>query len=121
MDAVKRSVESMGGTLEIDSEKGRGTRFTLRLPLTVAVVNLLLVAVGEEIFGLPIAKVQGAVEAEPDQLSKSRGAVMMPYGGSLLEVYELSQPPSRGDSRKIEDDGNAAEQIVEFLAEKRLV
>jgi electron transfer flavoprotein beta subunit len=41
--------------------------------------------------------------------------------GSKTEVYELSQPPSRGDSRKIEDDGNAAEQIVEFLAEKRLV
>src|SRR5437868_14514413 len=38
--------------------------------------------------------------------------------GSKTEVYELSQPPSRGDSRKIEDDGNAAEQIVEFLADK---
>jgi electron transfer flavoprotein beta subunit len=41
--------------------------------------------------------------------------------GSQTEVYDLSQPPARGDSRKIEDDGNAAEQIVEFLAEKRLV
>jgi electron transfer flavoprotein beta subunit len=41
--------------------------------------------------------------------------------GSQTEVYALAQPPARGDSRKIEDDGNAAEQIVEFLAEKRLV
>jgi electron transfer flavoprotein beta subunit len=41
--------------------------------------------------------------------------------GSRTEVYALSAPPSRGDSRKIEDDGSAAEQIVEFLAEKRLV
>jgi len=41
--------------------------------------------------------------------------------GSKTEVYEFSLPPSRGDSRKIEDDGKAAEQIVEFLAEKRLV
>ena len=59
MDAVKRAVENVGGTLEIESENGRGTRFTLRLPLTVAVVNLLLVQVGEEVFGLPIAKVLG--------------------------------------------------------------
>ena len=41
--------------------------------------------------------------------------------GSRTEVYALNDPPPRGDSRKIEDDGNAAEQIVEFLAEKRLV
>jgi electron transfer flavoprotein beta subunit len=41
--------------------------------------------------------------------------------GSRTEVYELTAPPARGDLRKIEDDGSAAEQIVEFLAEKRLV
>ena len=41
--------------------------------------------------------------------------------GSKTEVYELGDPPPRGDSRKIEDDGSAAQQIVDFLAEKRLV
>jgi electron transfer flavoprotein beta subunit len=42
-------------------------------------------------------------------------------GGSKTEVYALNDPPPRGESRKIEDDGTAAEKIVEFLAEKRLV
>jgi electron transfer flavoprotein beta subunit len=42
-------------------------------------------------------------------------------GGSKTEVYALGDPPPRGDSRKIEDDGSAAEQIVDFLAEKRLL
>jgi electron transfer flavoprotein beta subunit len=41
--------------------------------------------------------------------------------GSKTEVLELGEPPSRGDARKIEDDGSAAQQIVDFLAEKRLV
>jgi electron transfer flavoprotein beta subunit len=41
--------------------------------------------------------------------------------GARTEVYALSQPPARGDARKLEDDGSAAEQIVEFLAEKRLI
>ena len=40
--------------------------------------------------------------------------------GSKTEVYALGDPPPRGDSRKIEDDGSAAQQIVDFLAEKRL-
>jgi electron transfer flavoprotein beta subunit len=41
--------------------------------------------------------------------------------GSRTEVYALNEPPSRGESRKIDDDGNAAQHIVDFLAEKRLV
>jgi electron transfer flavoprotein beta subunit len=41
--------------------------------------------------------------------------------GSKTEVLSLGAPPARGDSRKIEDDGSAAEQIVEFLVEKRLI
>jgi electron transfer flavoprotein beta subunit len=41
--------------------------------------------------------------------------------GSKTEVYALSDPPPRGESRKIEDDGNAAQAIVGFLVEKRLL
>jgi two-component system, chemotaxis family, sensor kinase CheA len=89
MDAVKRVVENTGGSLEIGSEKGLGTRFTLRLPLTVAVIHLLLVEVGEEVFGLPIAKVLGAMEADGDTLSRSRETALLPHGNTLLPVHAL--------------------------------
>lgn len=89
MDAVKRGVEQVGGTLDIDSTRGRGTRFTLRLPLTVAVVNVLLVGVGREVFGLPIAKVRAVVEADPSALTKSRNAPMLAHDGLLLPVHVL--------------------------------
>jgi electron transfer flavoprotein beta subunit len=54
----------------------------------------------------------GDLGAEPDRVGES---------GSRTEVYDVGQPPARGDSRKIEDDGNAAQAILDFLAEKRLV
>lgn len=91
MDAVKRAVENVGGTLDIDSARGRGTKFTLRLPLTVAVVNVLLVSVGREVFGLPIAKVRAVVEADPARLSRSRNAPMLPHDGALLTVHVLGE------------------------------
>jgi electron transfer flavoprotein beta subunit len=41
--------------------------------------------------------------------------------GSRTEVYSLNEPPARGESRKIEGDGNAAQAVLDFLAEKRLI
>jgi electron transfer flavoprotein beta subunit len=48
-------------------------------------------------------------------------AAQVGEAGSKTEVYALGPPPARGESRRIDGDGNAAEAIVEFLAEKRLV
>jgi two-component system chemotaxis sensor kinase CheA len=130
MDAVKRVVENVGGTLEIDSEKGRGTRFTLRLPLTVAVVHLLLVEVGEEVFGLPIAKVVGATEADGDLLSRSRETALLPHGNSLLPVHSLDTllgvpAPARQGARPFvvmdADSGRVALAVDRLLGQEEVV
>jgi two-component system, chemotaxis family, sensor kinase CheA len=123
MDAVKRTVESVGGTLEIESEPHRGTRFTLRLPLTVAVVNLLLVGVGEEIFGLPITKVLGALEMDEAALSRSRQDPMLAWDNGLVPVYELGTllgvpaPPRIGQRPYVvmESDGGRLALAVDRL------
>ncbi|MBL8957043.1 MAG: chemotaxis protein CheA [Myxococcaceae bacterium] len=91
MDAVKRAIESVGGTLEIESQKGKGTRFRLLLPLTVAVVQLLLVDVGDETFGVPVAKVNGVVEFPEEQLARSQASPLLPFGNTLLPVYSLAE------------------------------
>jgi two-component system chemotaxis sensor kinase CheA len=130
MDAVKRVVENVGGTLEIDSEKGKGTRFTLRLPLTVAVVHLLLVEVGEEVFGLPIAKVLGAQEADADALSRSRDTALLPHGNTLLPVHALDAllglpaPPRRGVRPFVVmegDSGKVALAVDRLLGQEEVV
>jgi two-component system chemotaxis sensor kinase CheA len=90
MDAVKRAAEAVGGSLEIESAPGRGTRVALRLPLTVAVQPVLLVRVGEEVLGLPIAKVHGAAEAVVESLERSRGEPMLYWVDGLVPVRELA-------------------------------
>ena len=90
MDAVKRALEQVGGTLDIETKAGRGTTFKLSLPLTVAMVNLLLVGVGQEVYGLPIGKVSGVVETARERLSMSQNAPVLQFGQSVLPVHELS-------------------------------
>jgi two-component system chemotaxis sensor kinase CheA len=107
MDAVKRVVEAVGGTLEIDSTPGLGARFVLRLPLTVAVQSVLLVRVGEEVVGLPIAKVHGAAEVELGRLPTSQGGPLLAWGGGHVPVQDLSRllgipdSPLRAGARQV--------------------
>jgi two-component system chemotaxis sensor kinase CheA len=91
MDAVKRTVEGLGGTLRMESQRGKGTRVTLRLPLTVAVQPVLLVRVAEELFGLPVSKVHGAAEAELAGLERAGGAPQLGFGGGHVPVHELGR------------------------------
>jgi two-component system, chemotaxis family, sensor kinase CheA len=91
MDAVKRTVEGLGGTLRMESQRGKGTRVTLRLPLTVAVQPVLLVRVADELFGLPVSKVHGAAEAELAGLERAGGAPQLGFGGGHVPVHELGR------------------------------
>lgn len=131
MDAVRRAVEQVGGTLEIETKTGRGTSFRLSLPLTVAVVNLLLVGVGDEVYGLPIGKVSGVVETARDRLAMSQNAPVLQFGQSVLPVHELSallEVP--GDPRTAAlvpfvvvdgDDGRLALAVDRLLGQQEVV
>ena len=90
MDAVRRMVESVGGTLDIESTRGQGATFRLSLPLTVAVVNLLLVGVGDDVYGLPITKVSGVVNASREALAASQNLPVLSFGPGMVPVHELS-------------------------------
>lgn len=90
MDAVKRAVEAVGGTLEILSKRGSGTTFRLSLPLTVAMVNLLLVSVGDDVYGLPITKVAGVVETTRASLSRTQELPVLAFGSAVVPARELA-------------------------------
>ncbi len=114
MDAVKRAVEALGGALEAESARGAGTRWTLRLPLTVAVQPVLLVDVGGEVVGLPIVKVHGAAQVDVAQLERSQGSPVMPYEGKLVPVRDLGEllgftaPARRAARSVVVADGDGA-------------
>jgi two-component system chemotaxis sensor kinase CheA len=90
MDAVKRTVEALGGRLELSSQPGRGTRLVLRMPLTVVVQPVLLVRVGAEVLAVPVSKVHGAAEVDLERLERSGGAPQLAFGAGHVPVRDLA-------------------------------
>ncbi|MBA1330945.1 hypothetical protein QQ73_07165, partial [Candidatus Endoriftia persephone str. Guaymas] len=68
LDVVSSEVKQLGGSLDIDSQPGRGTSFTIRLPLTLAITDALLMRVGDDVFAIPHGSVEGVVRISRSKL-----------------------------------------------------
>jgi two-component system chemotaxis sensor kinase CheA len=88
LDAVKRYVEGFGGTLEVRSEPGNGTAIILVLPLALALLEVLLVERGENVYGLPLASIEEAVTAENVLTLEGRSALEL--RGSSVQLADLA-------------------------------
>jgi two-component system chemotaxis sensor kinase CheA len=91
MDAVKATVEALGGQVELESKPGLGTATTLVVPLTAAVQRVLLLRLGDETVAVPIAKVERVVElaaSEIEQAGRERFALV---DDEPLPVWNLAE------------------------------
>lgn len=68
MDAVLTKVQSIGGSISINSDLGKGSRFTIKLPLTLAIMRVLLVECGDEIYAIPITFIEEVKELLPEEI-----------------------------------------------------
>jgi len=91
MDVVRRNIERLRGTIEIDSVEGRGTTFTIGLPLTLAIIEGLLIEVGDQRFVVPTLSVRESFRPLPSMLSVVQGrGVMVSVRGTLLPLLRLA-------------------------------
>ncbi len=92
MDVVRSNVEALGGRVEIASVPGKGTSFTLVLPLTLAILDGMVVRLAGQRFVLPLATVIEAIRPEPGQVSSTTpGSEVIEIRGDYLPVRRLTQ------------------------------
>lgn len=90
MDVVRKNVEAMRGRIEISSVEGQGSTFTIRLPLTLAVIDGLVVKVGADRYIIPITSIEQSIQPKAEQIStvQNTGEMLM-IRGSLLPMFRL--------------------------------
>ena len=91
MDVVKKNLEQVGGTISIASEKGKGTTFTIKIPLTLAIVDGMNIAVGDNIFTVPITAIRQSfkISDESQIIVNADGSEMIVLRGDCYPIYRL--------------------------------
>jgi two-component system chemotaxis sensor kinase CheA len=101
MDVVKKNIEKLNGTLEIDSKVGAYTRFRIKIPLTLAIIPALLVKVGVELYTIPLAAVEETLRIYSKDTTTIEGTEVIYVRNMTLPLVRLSEIfgiPSRSDS-----------------------
>ncbi len=106
MDVVATEVKKLGGGLFIDSSLGKGSRFTIRLPFTLAISQALIVRVAEEVYALPLATVEGVVRLPRNIVMRqlSKDAPLFEYGNQKYKFQQLGAFVGLGPTRLPDSD-----------------
>jgi len=91
MDVVKNMISTVNGTVDIDTELNKGTTITLKIPLTLAIIQALLVVVGGETYALPLENVTEIVKTKKDDIYSIDGNVTVKLREHALGLIELEQ------------------------------
>jgi len=90
MDVVKTNIHKLNGSIEIRSVPGKGTTFTISLPLTLAILPVLLVRLGDQPFAVPLSMVREILTVQVDTVQEVGGRATMVVRGEVMPIYPLS-------------------------------
>jgi len=89
LNVVKNTILGLGGSLELDTETGRGTRFSIQLPLTLAIADALIVSVGDHRFAVPQSSVREVIEVDGPDVKALENNEIIRYRGGVLPLLRL--------------------------------
>ena len=91
MDVVRRGIEALRGNVDIESKLGEGTTITLKLPLTLAIIDGLLIEMGDEQFVFPLSVVEECVELTKNDIAKAHGRRIIRIRGEIVPYIRLKE------------------------------
>ena len=91
LDVVRRQIDKLNGTVTVSSDHGKGTKFTIKLPLTLAIIQGLLVRVGQEIYSIPITSVIESLRIKPEEIKKIDNYEVFNIRNDVISLLRLNR------------------------------
>lgn len=106
LDVVKSKIESINGNIEVESAKDKGTKFIIRIPLTLAIIQALLIRLNNEIYAIPLSSITEITNISNDHIRDVQGQEVVLYRGKTLPIIRLK------DILEIENSEDNEELVV---------
>lgn len=90
MDAVKNKIESLGGMVDVETKINEGSKFKIRLPLTLAIIQALLVKVSEEIYAIPLGSIDSTINITPSDIKTVQNKEVILIRGQIIPIVRLA-------------------------------
>ncbi|HWR43145.1 chemotaxis protein CheA [Sporomusa sp.] len=90
MDAVKTKIESLGGMVDVETKINEGSKFKIRLPLTLAIIQALLVRVCDEIYAIPLGAIDSTINITPENIKTIQNQEVILLRGQIIPIVRLA-------------------------------
>jgi len=91
MDVVKTKIAALGGTVDLYSEEGKGSTFVIKLPLTLQIIQALLVKIGEETLAISLGFIDRVIDYKEENIKKSNGKEVIVYRENVIPLVRLNE------------------------------
>lgn len=115
MDVVRTAIEQINGMVELDTKVGQGTTFTIRLPLTLAIIRSLMVTLGDQVYAFPLSNVQETLRINADEIRRIGNSEVIVVRERILPLLRLAEHFGMGSS-----EADKLFVVIVASAEKRV-
>ena len=112
LDVVKTKIEALGGSIIAKTVAGEGSTFTIQLPLTLAIIQALMVQVGEEKYAIPLGNINGIEDIPKNEISFVQSKEVINLRGTVIPILRLHE------ILDIEESGEEAESLIVVVIKK---
>lgn len=103
LDVVKSKIESISGSIEVDTQLYKGTKFTIRLPLTLAIIQALLIRLSNEIYAIPLSSITEIIKISKEEIKSIHDQEVILYRGKTIPIIELNRIVGVNDIEKSDE------------------
>ncbi|ADU30736.1 chemotaxis protein CheA [Evansella cellulosilytica] len=131
LDVVKSKIESLGGSVSVESTRGTGTLFTIQLPLTLSIISVMLVEIQDEIYAIPLSSIIETAIIKEEEIMHAHNQRVIDFRGSvvpLIDMTELFEVPVTKEQNEYysivvvrKGDKMAALQVNSFIGQQEIV
>ncbi|ADI27281.1 MULTISPECIES: chemotaxis protein CheA [unclassified Geobacillus] len=115
LDVVKSTIESLGGTVSVDSQPGKGSLFSIQLPLTLSIISVLLVQIAEETYAIPLSSIIETALVKKEEIFSAHNQPVIDFRGKIVPLVRLKDVFAVPGAA---DDGDAVAVVIVRKGEK---